>query len=1592
MPLLQAFLAVLALKAAARQTIHVGLLHQEGWDYTHVTMPYMLGLVGAPGNRTLLPDYEVEITVFSQHIEVGASQDSLARLLRPGNEKYVAVIGPFDNLGPEQTIRMSAASRILPLHEGDAPQLSDREKYPYSFRGSRSSFGHVTCWYWIIAQNGWNITLSLWQTSGERDSAWRTADAYGIVDHGLVHQFGDILSQVAVQEEGLGLLRNARMRTVVTFLGNARDIVPLACDTYVAGFRGLQWFAHSGYLAGWWTQNYTGVECTSDELFETMYGYITVTHTIIAPGTNFFNFVQVPNFGATDESVLPLTCAPQMTPASFFNDPTVLALGIASGIVVDVVTALDFLSTIGVHFDMLCAVIHALHDTLYRKQVPLEQLENREEVAFESLVASMQQVSFFGPTGYFSYYPNSGDPIYKFFWSSQFCKVSKANDTVNIDGYLTFPNGIEHAPELVLTEGYVWEWRDGSTGLGPKPHLNQYPDCLAVNGELVGERCRACDPGHFMDIGLLACRRCPAGEYQSGFGKSTCEVARPGSFVPSGSIAAEALPCPRGFECEEAGMLLPSPCARGTFSAVVGRSACDLCPSGQYQDQEASSECQSCEAKLSRSITGSSIASSDVECQCPGGSYFLALPEGGNCLACPAGMDCAFGSNSSNFHLLEAYEHGASLEVLQNRTLIVPWVRRGYMTLSHEPLRVFRCAEEGQCPGGSPGSCGTHRDGTAIACGRCVSGAYQDLQNCKPCGRGNVMPFVVAMLLIMLVLVATTFAVSTDMHKVRHSTIGMVTVTGLLFISLQSIGAFNQIEITWEEPMASILFTMQLLTFDLRLLKIECLIGPSTGRSFGIRLLVPPVSAIIVFTSLCLKKYLPVYGQRSTRIVLDFTNAIGTVFNIFFISLVVSCMTPYLCYEHPSGNGESVLAMPSILCFDSEIHTIVASLGVAAFLTTPIPFLALCMLAVYKYPGAMRRHNSNDFLHATRFLFFRFHPSAYFFQLFILLRSLLIGIVPAVLRAKPGLQITVTSLLLGLYLCVQQEIQPWKGKLCNMLDGLLSATLLLVLVCAANFMEDQGRTDMEDLSILAGLSLLVILCLVLTGLALAFWRRNVRRGFDFFICHHKADAAAQARLLKLLLVQHRSVRVFLDSDNLENLDELYDIVSTQIRHLVMYLSADTLRRPWCAGEIATAWRIRARIRRTRVACESFVDPSEDELSHVDLYIDASDCNLTEYGITWTDVERAYRDLAEVTRVRVLEEVPGTSRFAQICQSLCLRSGRLHNSTFMEAQTAESISQSRQGGVVLAAVDDNEGLAAGVILAELIRQPVYGLCAGGLSFLPDWIDDDDYTSIAAAVSQSRAVVVVLAASSMFSTSQLLVMSEAVRLRKRGGHHGIVPVVTPNFEIPGRVYYVEQLPDLIETRPMLSQCRASHFQSIFNIVSIYLPTHASQIAIQTQIDTVISRLKQSIASLLPATSLRRRGFGSRRSLKGSGSIEASPSCRSIKGSGSVSPSSSPPSSPRSRTGVDNRACLEKGRWSRETSYADDKSSDTPLPEVVDEPQPALTNACMPDKTERALSRLSEENLRQHGLRLNAVCPQAQSAEPANALWADCRYIAC
>jgi len=42
--------------------------------------------------------------------------------------------------------------------------------------------------------------------------------------------------------------------------------------------------------------------------------------------------------------------------------------------------------------------------------------------------------------------------------------------------------------------------------------------------------------------------------------------------------------------------------------------------------------------------------------------------------------------------------------------------------------------------------------------------------------------------------------------------------------------------------------------------------------------------------------------------------------------------------------------------------------------------------------------------------------------------------------------------------------------------------------------------------------------------------------------------------------------VFLDADSLQNLDALFETVRDQTQHFVILLTAQVLKRMWCAGE------------------------------------------------------------------------------------------------------------------------------------------------------------------------------------------------------------------------------------------------------------------------------------------------------------------------------------------------------------------------------------------------------------------------------------------
>eukprot|EP00971_Amphidinium_carterae_P299503 5950472-Amphidinium_carterae.1 len=124
-------------------------------------------------------------------------------------------------------------------------------------------------------------------------------------------------------------------------------------------------------------------------------------------------------------------------------------------------------------------------------------------------------------------------------------------------------------------------------------------------------------------------------------------------------------------------------------------------------------------------------------------------------------------------------------------------------------------------------------------------------------------------------------------------------------------------------------------------------------------------------------------------------------------------------------------------------------------------------------------------------------------------------------------------------------------------------------------MEDQdGHALMQTVD---GVLAAFLFAMLIMACIIGLHERLNREKYHFFICHHKADAAAQARYLKMVLQQLKTVHVFIDSDDLRDLDSLFDTIRTSVKNLVLYLTAETLLRPWCVAEVVTSTNAKVQI-------------------------------------------------------------------------------------------------------------------------------------------------------------------------------------------------------------------------------------------------------------------------------------------------------------------------------------------------------------------------------------------------------------------------------
>lgn len=840
------------------------------------------------------------------------------------------------------------------------------------------------------------------------------------------------------------------------------------------------------------------------------------------------------------------------------------------------------------------------------------------------------------------------------------------------------------------------------------------------------QECEGCALGKFTDEkGQTECRECQQGRFQSEPGKSECGL-----------------------------------CTAGTFS-IGGQEVCTNCERGTWQNQTGQSKCFECFGESPKMTTESASATSQEECLCPE-DYFLPVGGMDVCEECPDGMICKVGSAMKN-----AVE-GESLADCEARDTSTryPCVDYGYMTRNSSVTTVWQCLSEEHCPGGGPATCATNRDTEEIACGSCRDNTYEDGAGCAECTEGSdVLPIVGLVVFGLVGLACLVYGVNRNMLMQSNASLMSIAIVSLMVAGIQTMGIFKQLGIKWTGAIEDLLGIVELFTFDLSILKVGCVIGSNPVSTYFLRQVIAPSSIPMIFLILLAKKR---FLNPNTHVIPEGVNTIGTVFNIFYISICIAATAPFVCYKHPGGHARSMVSAASILCFSGEEnneHLYMVIVAILSLLAVPIPFLASSAYFVKKYPGYMRASgdkSSRHALQAMRFLYFRYQPNRYYYGMIFLLRSLTICFVPVVIQNDVALQVCVMCAILLIFCLVQQQLNPWRSMYANWMDGAISVCLVLMLVCGAMLVDLSAQQETVESLGLAAVLVIFVLCLGM--LAFGTWKRlQPRPWYDMFICHHKAHAQAQARLLKTKLEAQKSCTIFIDSDNLTQLDELFDIVRCKVGRLVVYLTQSTLTRPWCAGEIVTA-TLAKQVEVRCIRTPSFVPPTQEQLGHIENFLAFADSSwsLKDYGIQFEMVVEAFGRLlgSEIPQL-TLDKASGIQALESLAVILHDRKAQQQNQTVRGTKAKERIPKNTQAAVLIAVdASDVEACAAGLILASRIQEKVLVLVEQGALLTSEYQEETprDYAEIAVSC---HALIPLLSQGTLRSEAQTRMIVEVVR---------------------------------------------------------------------------------------------------------------------------------------------------------------------------------------------------------------------------------------
>lgn len=840
-------------------------------------------------------------------------------------------------------------------------------------------------------------------------------------------------------------------------------------------------------------------------------------------------------------------------------------------------TLIDALSTIYLAFDQLLG-----SGRIHEENNGLELLE------------AMLNASFHGASG-LVYFDDVGDIV-----------PAGLMDVWNLQGgqkvYVASwgPAGIAFKAEIPIV------WPSNAT----IPPSDMPPAC-AEGLYFDGIGCAGCGQGRQPSlVSGEDCALCPNGTA----GTNLCVACGPGSYANQTGLVA-CYPCPPGFQCGESRTEAPKPCQRGSSSPSSGSVMCSDCPSGTYTDQEAQTGCSTCAPltssrpwlwKTMKRLQGMTRwvpfegATSAAHCGCQEGAYMAD----GECIPCSTGMACP---GMGGVQLLP-----------------------GYASLAAAPEVVFQClGERARCPGGPPGTCAANRNPASLACTACLAGTRAGRGGaCEACRGADYLMVIAAGVAAFALLCCTYRSVSIGSRVTQgRSTVLMAVATAQLVTVSQNLGVLNLMWAEWPQPFASVFSFFSVLNLDLDTLRLDCVEKLTSAGLFAFRVFF----VLGLFAAVALIHSMDVvifYGGRFRERRAMLIGSMGTIFMSCLVSIVASLAAPLQCQAHPNGLS-TVRAYGDVVCWSGAFESPHREMVLMSLFACSLPtaFVAGTVMVLRQLPAKVRE-GSVEFLRAVSFLLFRFRTGMEWYVLVFIMRNFLLALTPII--PDTAAQIFFMYVTVVAALMVAAHVSPWRVREAHVLDILANLVVLTILLVAAFCIDKADQAVLMSLCCgLLGMVIMAIAGVAARGLYGRFAR--ARKPYQFFICHHKAGAGNLARLLKMQLQEHTTVRrkVFVDSDDLGDLSTLFAVVQGDADKLLVLCSKDVLLRVWCIGEISAAFAnkvplVRVQLPEFTLPDAAFIDGCREHIGDI--------LSLAQHGISTQLVQDTLRWFVTTTQV------------------------------------------------------------------------------------------------------------------------------------------------------------------------------------------------------------------------------------------------------------------------------------------------------------------------------------------------------------------------